>query len=72
MDSEVGSKTVSSVENRTCSTCFNIFYSKANMKAHVKKHHERFELNVWSCQRSFSAKIFLEYHVRKVHSDKAK
>jgi hypothetical protein len=73
VDSEVGSKTVSSVENRTCSTCFKIFYSKANMKAHVKKHHEResrFECVV--CQSSFSAKISLEYHLRKVHSDSGK
>ena len=67
---EEGSKAVSSDEKRICSICFKIVYSNGNMKAHFKKHHERekrFECMVR--QRSFSAKISLEYLIRKTHSD---
>jgi len=71
MENEAGSKSVSSYEKKsTCPLCFKIFYSKGNMKAHIKLHHDdrekRFECVV--CKRSFSARISLEYHVRKVHS----
>ena len=48
-ENEAGSKAVSSVENRKCSMCFKILYSKENIKLTLRSTmKERKDLNVWS------------------------
>ena len=58
-ENEAGSKAVSSVENRKCSMCFKILYSKENIKLTLRSTmKEKVDLNVW-CVKVHSVQRFL-------------
>ena len=60
----------SEIDNRTCQICNKMFYTRGNMKAHVKYHHEmKGRLACQSCDKSYSSKAGLAYHTRRDHSN---
>ena len=61
----------STKEESTCPICFKLFDKKSNMSRHVKQEHEqdgRYECD--KCEKSYAAKISLNYHKKTQHSDK--
>ena len=54
------------IEKKTCQYCHKMFITFSNLKRHVKQEHlkkDRYECSI--CNKSFAAKISLEYHLRK-------
>ena len=68
-DSTENKKEVDHNEDYTCPKCFKLFYSKQNVRRHVKTEHERQNrLNCSQCDKTFASSFGLNYHSKKQHS----
>lgn len=56
-------------ENETCPRCFKIFFSKKNVKRHIKTQHLGIGRQKCSdCDKTFASKAAVDYHMKKGHS----
>ena len=56
------------LDKKTCPVCYKIFYSVGNMNAHVKSHHNAVgRYHCENCDKTFSSKIGLQYHIKRMH-----
>ena len=68
-DSTKKNKEVDPNEDYTCPKCFKLFYSKQNVKRHVKTEHERKNRSIClHCDKTFASVAALNYHSKKHHS----
>ena len=57
----------SEMDHRTCQICNKMFYTRGNMKAHVKYHHEmKGRLACQSCDKSYSSKAGLHIILEEI------
>ena len=62
-------KEVDPNEEYTCPKCYKIYYSKQNVKRHLKTEHERIaRLKCSDCESTFASTIALNLHMKKLHS----
>ena len=55
-------------KQKTCPSCYKIFYNKSNMKRHIKREHDRIDrFNCCECTRSFATDYALNYHKMRMH-----
>ena len=56
----------------TCPNCYKLFYSKKNVKRHIKTQHERIQrLNCNDCDQTFASSMALNYHMKRSHPPKS-
>ena len=53
----------------TCPKCAKIFFSKKNVKRHLKTQHlNLIRIKCNDCSRTFASKAAVNYHVKKCHA----